>query len=336
MPASTSIRSEIRLQAWLVVLGVVLMGGKLLAWQLTGSHAILSDAAESLVNVLAGSFTWYSLLLSARPRDANHPYGHGKIEFLAAGIEGALLALAGLLIVANAAVGLFEKHELKSLDWGLAITAAAGAINFGLGSWARKRAAKTHSLPLEAGGKHLQADGYTTVGLLIGLSLVWLTGWYWLDALVALLFGLFLCYTAWGILQPSLAGIMDEADEQMLARIADVLEQNRQADWVDCHNMRMIRYGRMLHVDAHLTLPRYYSVEQAHEAMDRIDKLVTVEFGRTMEFFIHVDPCLPSSCALCKQVDCPVRSAPFHAQVAWLPELLMQNKKHQPISPAGS
>lgn len=336
MPASTSLRSEIRLQAWLVVLGVVLMGGKLLAWQLTGSHAILSDAAESLVNVLAGSFTWYSLLLSARPRDANHPYGHGKIEFLAAGIEGALLALAGLLIVANAAVGLFEKHELKSLDWGLAITATAGAINFGLGSWARKRAAQTQSLPLEAGGKHLQADGYTTVGLLIGLSLVWLTGWYWLDALVALLFGLFLCYTAWGILQPSLAGIMDEADEQMLARIADVLEQNRQADWVDCHNMRMIRYGRMLHVDAHLTLPRYYSVEQAHEAMDRIDKLVTVEFGRTMEFFIHVDPCLPSSCALCKQVDCPVRSAPFHAQVAWLPELLMQNKKHQPISPAGS
>lgn len=328
MSAATSIRSEIRLQAWLVLLGVLLMGGKLLAWQLTGSHAILSDAAESLVNVLAGSFTWYSLVLSARPRDANHPYGHGKIEFLAAGIEGALLALAGLLIVANATVGLFEKHELKSLDWGLTITAAAGAINFGLGSWARKRAAKTHSLPLEAGGKHLQADGYTTVGLLVGLGLVWLTGWNWLDALVALLFGIFLCYTAWGILQPSLAGIMDEADEQLLGRVAEVLQQNRQPDWVDFHNMRMIRYGRMLHIDAHLTLPRYYNVEQAHEAMDRIDQLVTAEFGRQMEFFIHVDPCLPSGCSLCAKNDCPVRSTAFTSQMKWELPLLMQNKKH--------
>jgi cation diffusion facilitator family transporter len=280
--------------------------------------------------VLAGSFTWYSLVLSSRPRDANHPYGHGKIEFLAAGIEGALLALAGLLIVVNATVGLFEKHELKSLDWGLAITAAAGAINFGLGSWARKRAAKTHSLPLEAGGKHLQADGYTTVGLLLGLALVWLTGWNWLDALVALLFGLFLCYTAWGILQPSLAGIMDEADEQLLGRVAEVLEQNRQPDWVDFHNMRMIRYGRMLHVDAHLTLPRYYNVEQAHEAMDRIDQLVTAEFGRQMEFFIHVDPCLPSGCGICAKDDCPVRSMAFSSQMKWELPLLMQNKKHQP------
>lgn len=329
MPNSTTLRSEIRLQAWLVGLGVLLMGGKLLAWQLTGSHAILSDAAESLVNVLAGSFTWYSLVLSARPRDANHPYGHGKIEFLAAGIEGALLALAGLLIVANAAVGLFEKHELKSLDWGLAITATAGAINFGLGSWARKRAAQTHSMPLEAGGKHLQADGYTTAGLLIGLGLVWLTGWNWLDALVALLFGLFLCYTAWGILQPSLAGIMDEADEQLLGHIANVLEHNRQPDWVDFHNMRMIRYGRMLHIDAHLTLPRYYDVEQAHAAMDHIDKLVTAEFGRQMEFFIHVDPCLPSGCSICAKADCPVRSAAFGNLIKWELKLLMQNKKHQ-------
>ena len=329
MPATNSLRSEIRLQAWLVGLGVLLMGGKLLAWQLTGSHAILSDAAESLVNVLAGGFTWYSLVLSARPRDLNHPYGHGKIEFLAAGIEGALLALAGLLIVANATVGLFEKHELKALDWGLTITAVAGAINFGLGSWARKRAAKTHSLPLEAGGKHLQADGYTTAGLLMGLGLVWLTGWNWLDALVALLFGLFLCYTAWGILQPSMAGIMDEADEQLLGRVAEVLQQNRQADWVDFHNMRMIRYGRMLHVDAHLTLPRYYSVEQAHEAMDRIDKLVTAEFGRQMEFFIHVDPCLPIGCGICSKTDCPVRSIPFAASLDWELPLLMQNKKHQ-------
>jgi cation diffusion facilitator family transporter len=336
MPNSASIRSEIRLQAWLVVLGVLLMGGKLLAWQLTGSHAILSDAAESLVNVLAGSFTWYSLVWSARPRDSNHPYGHGKIEFLAAGIEGALLALAGLLIVLNAVIGLFEQHELKSLDWGLAIIATAGLVNFMLGTWARKRAAKTHSLPLDAGGKHLQADGYTTAGLLVGLGLVWLTGWWWIDALVALLFGLFLCYTAWGILQPSLAGIMDEADEQLLGRVAEVLQQNRQTDWVDFHNMRMIRYGRMLHVDAHLTLPRYYDVEQAHEAMDQIDRLVTAEFGQQMEFFIHVDPCLPSSCGICAKADCLVRSTAFSGSMSWELSLLMQNKKHQATSPVGS
>lgn len=323
-----NLKSEIRLQAWLVVLGTLLMGGKLIAWKLTGSHAILSDAAESLVNVLAGSFTWYSLALSARPRDLNHPYGHGKVEFLAAGIEGALLALAGILIVVNAIVGWFEQHELKSLDWGLAIIAVAGIINFGLGTWALKRAAKTNSLPLEAGGKHLQADGYTTVGLLIGLGLVWFTGWWWIDALVALLFGLFLCYTAWGILQSSLAGIMDEADEKLLTRVVTVLQTHRKADWIDIHNMRIIRYGRVLHVDTHLTVPRYYDVQQAHELMEQINALLSESFGQQMEFFIHVDPCLPSSCSLCTVENCPVRSSAFQRQLQWDLGLMMQNRKH--------
>lgn len=319
---------EIRFQRWLVMIGGLLLVFKLLAWQLTGSNAILSDAGESVVNVLAGAFSWYSLVLSKRPRDLNHPYGHGKIEFLAAGVEGALLGLAGLIIVGKSVYNLWSPQPLQSLDLGLAITAAAGLVNYILGSMALKKGRKGNSLPLVAGGKHLQTDAWSSLAMVLGLGLVLLTGWLWLDSLVAAGFGVFLLYTSYRILQPSVAGIMDEADEALIARFADVLQAHRRPDWVDFHNLRLIKYGRMLHVDGHMTLPRYYDVQQAHDEIERVDRLVATEFGQRVEFFIHVDPCLPSSCSLCAQPDCPVRAQAFERQLPWSLALLMENRKH--------
>jgi len=311
-----------------VVIGSALLLLKLLAWQLTGSNTILSDAGESVVNVLAGAFTWYSLVLSRRPRDLNHPYGHGKIEFLAAGVEGALLGLAGLIIVCKSLYNLWSPQPLQSLDLGLAITAGAGVVNYVMGSAALKKGRQSKSLPLLTGGKHLQTDAWSTLALVVGLGLVLFTGWLWIDSVVAALFGLFLVYTSYRILQPSVAGIMDEADEVLIARFAAVLQAHRRPDWVDFHNLRLIKYGRMLHVDGHMTLPRYYDVQQAHDEIERVDALLAAEFGQRVEFFIHVDPCLPSCCSLCAQVDCPVRAQALERRLPWSLALLMQNKKH--------
>jgi cation diffusion facilitator family transporter len=319
---------EIRFQRWLVLIGTLLLALKLLAWQLTGSNTILIDAGESVVNVLAGAFTWYSLVLSRRPRDLNHPYGHGKIEFLAAGVEGALLGLAGLIIVVKSLYNLWYPQLLQSLDLGLAITAGAGVVNYILGTLALKKGKRSNSLPLLAGGKHLQTDAWSTLAMVLGLGLVLLTGWLWLDSVVAVGFGVFLMYTSYRILQPSVAGMMDEADEALIKRFAVVLQAQRRPDWIDFHNLRLIKYGRMLHVDGHMTLPRYYDVQQAHDEMERVDALVAAEFGQRVEFFIHVDPCLPTSCSLCAVADCPVRSQPFARQLDWTLPLLMENSKH--------
>jgi cation diffusion facilitator family transporter len=321
--------NEIRFQRSLVLLGGLLLALKLLAWRLTGSNAILSDAGESVVNVLAGAFTWYSLVLSRRPRDLNHPYGHGKIEFLAAGVEGALLGLAGLIILGKSLYNLWYPQPLQSLDLGLAITAGAGAVNYVMGSMALRKGRESNSLPLLAGGKHLQTDAWSSLAMVLGLGLVLLTGWLWLDSVVAVGFGVFLVYTSYRILQPSVAGIMDEADEVLIEQFAEVLQAHRRADWVDFHNLRLIKYGRMLHVDGHMTLPRYYDVQQAHDEIERVDALVAAEFGQRVEFFIHVDPCLPSSCSLCAQTDCPVRAQALERQLPWSLALLMENRKHR-------
>jgi cation diffusion facilitator family transporter len=327
MQASHS--DEIRFQRWLVVIGTLLLALKLLAWQLTGSNTILSDAGESVVNVLAGAFTWYSLVLSQRPRDLNHPYGHGKVEFLAAGVEGALLGLAGLIIGGKSLYNLWSPQPLQSLDLGLAITAAAGLANYILGSLALRKGKIANSLPLLAGGRHLQTDAWSTLAMVLGLGLVLLTNWFWLDSLVAAGFGVFLMYTSYRILQPSVAGMMDEADEALIKRFAVVLQAQRRPDWIDFHNLRLIKYGRMLHVDGHMTLPCYYDVQQAHDEIQLVDALVASEFGQRVEFFIHVDPCLPSSCSLCVQTDCPVRSQLFERQLEWTLPLLMENRKHK-------
>jgi cation diffusion facilitator family transporter len=328
MSASATSSNPVRLQRLIVVVGIGLMLAKFTAWLITDSNAILTDATESIVNVLAGSFTWYSLYLSARPKDDNHPYGHGKIEFLAAGIEGALLGVAGLLIAGKSTYNLWFPEAVHQLDTGIWITAGAGLVNFALGWVSIRKGRRENSLPAVASGKHLQSDAWSTLGLVIGLLLLQYTGWLWIDSAVAILFGAFLVYTSYTILKPSVAGIMDEADDALLKQLVAVLQQNRLPAWIDIHNVRLIKYGTTLHLDGHLTLPRYYDLDQAHAELDRIDALVQQAFGTRMEFFIHVDPCLPTSCTLCCVQNCPVRASDFKRQLKWDLGLIMQNKKH--------
>ncbi|MBX2980201.1 MAG: cation transporter [Flavobacteriales bacterium] len=322
-------RSNIRLQTFVLLAGVLLMGIKFLAWRATHSNTILSDALESIVNVVAGAFALYSLVLAAKPRDREHPYGHGKVEFLSAGFEGGLVVLAGGLIIWRAVQGFISPQQLHDLDLGMALTAAAGGLNLIMGLVLKRRGARAHSITMEASGTHLLSDAWSTAAMLLGLVAIRITGLVWLDNLFALLFAGYIIVTGLRVLRRSVAGIMDEADAGQAARVIAVLEKHRKPAWVDVHNFRMIKYGPVLHIDCHVTLPWYHSLKQAHREIAELENVVNREVGRTVELFIHMDPCIPSSCAICQLEGCPERKTAFQRRIPWTSESVLDNRKHR-------
>lgn len=298
------------------------------AWILTGSVAILTDALESIVNVVAGLFGLYSLYLSAKPRDLEHPYGHGKIEFISAAIEGSLISVAGLLIIYEAAMALREPHSVKKLDAGIILVAATALINFFAGIYCESVGKKNNSLALIASGKHLKSDTYTTAGIIAGLALLYFTGIGWLDSAVAILFALIIIYTGVKIIRTSIAGIMDEADIFLLKDIITMLNKNRSENWIDLHNLRIIKYGATLHLDCHLTVPWYFNVHEAHGEIDKLSNIVKEKFGESVELFVHSDGCLDFSCPICDKMECAVRKHPFMKKLEWNLDNISANHKH--------
>lgn len=324
--------TTLRLQRYIAILSVVLFFGKLWAWYLTQSVSILTDALESTVNVIAGFIGLYSIILAAKPRDENHPYGHGKAEFVSAAVEGALIMAAALLIFYEGISQLIHPDAIKKLDTGIIIIAVTGLINLGVGQYAIALGKRQRSLTVEAAGRHLRSDSYSTGAIIAGLILVYLTGWKWLDATVALAFGVIIFITGYKVLRRSLAGIMDEADIRLLAQVVAVVQGHRRDQWVDLHNLRVIQYGDVLHVDAHMTLPYYYEVRQAEAEIHSLELLIREKFGGKVELFIHVDGCSFYQCKLCKVSDCPVRQQAFNVQVIWEVSNVMTDSKHGKVS----
>ena len=220
----------------------------------------------------------YSLFIAAKPRDQDHPYGHGKAEFLSAAIEGTLIGTAGLIIIYKAIQNLINPVELHKIDYGIWLVAGTACANFIVGYFCLRTGNKNNSLALIASGKHLQTDTWSTVGIIIGLVLLYFTGYKWIDSTIAILFALYIIYTGYKILRTSIAGMMDEADVKMLYRMVEVLNTNRRENWVDLHNLRVIKYGSVLHVDAHLTVPWFLNVHEAHKEIDSLGILIRKEF----------------------------------------------------------
>ncbi|MFD2515710.1 cation diffusion facilitator family transporter [Pontibacter locisalis] len=322
------LKENIKLQVFVVLVGVLLLIAKFVAFFITNSNAILTDALESIINVVAGAFSLYSLIVSSRPRDINHPYGHGKIEFVAATLEGSLILVAGGAIILKSVYNLFEPVALHQLDLGIILTAVAGLVNYGIGILTERRGENSNSLVLVAGGKHLKTDAYSTAGILVGLLLVFITGYVWLDSVAAILFGSFICVTGYRILRSSIAGIMDEADYELLKRIVTVLNENRRENWIDIHNLRVIKYGSTLHIDCHLTVPWYLNVLEAHDEVEAVGKLVREKIDSSIELFIHTDPCIAPSCSICNNIDCDSRSASFKERVEWDFDKVIADRKH--------
>ena len=301
---------------------------KLLAWYLTGSVAILTDALESTVNVVAGLIGIYSLYVSAKPKDSDHPYGHGKAEFLSAAIEGTLISVAGVIIVYEAINNLIHPHPIQQLDYGIWIVAATAAINYLTGSICIKTGKKNNSLALIASGKHLQSDTYSTIGIIAGLVLLYFVKLWWIDSAVAMLFAFIIMFTGYKIVRTSVAGIMDEADTSLLEKMVVMLNSSRRPNWVDLHNLRIIKYGGTIHLDCHLTVPWYLNVHEAHREIDVLSGLVKKEFGESMELFVHSDGCLDFSCRICTKTDCNVRQHAFEKKIEWTMENIVSDKKH--------
>lgn len=319
---------NIRVQKFIVTIAVVLFLIKVVAWHLTQSVAILTDALESIVNVVSGVIGLVSLFIAARPRDRSHPYGHGKIEFISAGIEGTLIIIAGLFIIYEAGMSFLDPPQLEQLNWGIGIISFSALINYAFGTWAYKTGKKNNSLALMASGRHLQTDTYTTLGIILGLFLISITGADWLDGAVAIIFAFFIIRMGFKILRHAIAGIMDESDQKLLNEMVSYLQDNRHINWVDLHNLRIVKYGSVLHIDCHLTLPWYYNIKQGHDETDKLEDLILAKFGNRIELNIHTDYCHDFSCPLCDIKDCEVRKSPYNAKVEWTVENVVSSKKH--------
>ncbi|HNA17908.1 MAG TPA: cation diffusion facilitator family transporter, partial [Ferruginibacter sp.] len=277
----------------------------------------------------AGFIGVYSLYVSAKPIDRDHPYGHGKAEFISAAIEGTMISIAGVIIIYEAVNNLLHPHELKKLDYGIILTAATALINYAAGYFCVRIGKKNNSLALISSGKHLQSDTWTTLGIVCGLILMLVTKLAWIDSVVAILFALFIIYTGYTILRSSVAGIMDEADMALLEKLVQTLNANRRPNWIDLHNLRIIKYGSRLHLDCHLTVPWYLNVHEAHREIDALSSLVKNEFGESVELFVHSDGCLDFSCRICTLADCTVRKHAFEKKIDWTMENILSNNKHR-------
>jgi cation diffusion facilitator family transporter len=220
--------------------------------------------------VLAGFIGLYSLYVASKPRDVEHPYGHGKAEFVSAAAEGTLILASGVLIIYETITNIIEKQPLQALDKGLWLVAITGCLNFIAGSVCIWMGKKNNSLALKASGKHLHIDTYSTIGIIAGLLLMLLTHLLWIDKLIAIILSGIILYNGYKILRTSLAGIMDEADTEILNKLVLILNKHRRANWIDLHNLRVIKYGSTLHVDCHLTVPWYFNTYEAHEQVNAL------------------------------------------------------------------
>ncbi|HUX84575.1 MAG TPA: cation diffusion facilitator family transporter [Chitinophagaceae bacterium] len=314
-----------------IVLGasVLLCAIKFLAFFSTRSVAIFSDALESLVNIAAGMLAYYSIYLAGLPRDRNHPYGHGKVEFLSIGVEGAMLFIAGGIILFQTVEYLLHPRVLAQLDFGVLLIALTSAANLGLGQWLRASGTKLSSITLSGHGSHLRSDAISSGALVIALGIIRFTHWHWLDPVTSALLGIFILANAYRLIRPSVSGLMDETDLRLLDEVVMILAARRKKDWVDVHNLRVQQYGNNYHIDCHLTLPYYLDLVQAHEEIRDLSLSLSNEISiGEVECFVHPDPCIPSCCHYCLKADCPVRSHPFTGKIPWTRETLLPNHKH--------
>ncbi|KQK27259.1 cation diffusion facilitator family transporter [Chryseobacterium aquaticum] len=328
MPTKKLNKDKIGFQKLIAIFGIILFVAKIIAWKLTNSDSVFSDAMESIVNVISAFMGLYSLYLASKPKDEDHPYGHGKVEFVTAGIEGSLIAIAGIMIIYEGINSLVVGRVLKGLDWGIAIIAATALVNYLLGYISIKKGERENSIVLISSGKHLQSDTITTLGVVISLVVVYFTRIYWIDSVVALGFGCYIIFVGYKIVRKSLSGIMDEQNPELLNNIIDLLEKNRHTEWIDIHNMKIQQFGSSLHIDAHITLPYYYSLREAHNEMENVILLLAKNTSRTVEFNFHMDDCKTISCPVCQIMDCPVRKQPFVKKVKWTAENVTRIEKH--------
>lgn len=302
---------KIKVQRYIVTISILLLIGKFVAFFVTNSVGILTDALESIVNVIAGLISLYSIWFAAKPRDDDHPFGHGKVELISASIEGILIFIAGLAIIYEGIRRLFIPSPVEKLDIGIFIIAIAGLVNYLMGWYSIRIGKRYDSIALRAGGKHLQSDTYSTIGLVMGLLLLYWTKIAWIDSLLALIFGMIIVVTGVSILKKTVENLMDKADTKILRTMLDEVSAHRKDAWVDIHNMKVLKYGNAYFVDCDLTLPWYYTIREGHAVCVELGEVIAARFADHIRLSVHTDPCNNDQCPNCLLMNCIHRQHAF-------------------------
>ena len=274
-PESVITRPSLQRYAWLSIaaaIATILLKGT--AWQLTGSVGLLSDAIESFVNLAGAIMALWMLTLAALPADDDHAHGHGKAEYFSSAFEGFLILLAALSIGYTAIIRLMNPQPLEAVGAGLLVSVVASVINFAVARILMRVGREHRSITLEADAHHLMTDVWTSIGVIGGVGLVWLTGWLWLDATIALLVAANIVWTGWQLMHRSAAGMMDiSLPPETRQQIETVLDQFR-SEGLDFHALRTRQAGSRAFVSLHVLVPGNWTVQHGHDWSERIEAAI--------------------------------------------------------------
>ncbi len=278
-----------RIAAGSIALGAIVLALKASAWVVTGSAALFSDAAESVVNIAAALVAFVALGLAAKPADANHPYGHDKAEFFAAVIEGALIVIASVVILDKAWDAYRTPSPLAAPQLGLMLNAVSTVLNLLWALFLLRRGTALRSAALRGDGKHLIADVVTSVGVLFGVGMVILTGLRWLDPAVAAITALYVLFSGIRLIEGSVGGLMDAAPaDEIIGRVRRLVADHAEGA-LEAHDLRMRQAGRLTFLEFHLVVPGSMTVSAAHDICDRVEAALKAEVQGLM-ITIHVEP----------------------------------------------
>ena len=305
--------NQVRMRAAALSLGfaILILIVKFSSYFRTHSMAVLSDAVESIVNVVAAALALIVIRQAVAPADREHPYGHGKLEYFSAAFEGGLVFFAALAIFIEAFRALVSGRAVHDLDFGIGLMAVAGALNLGVGLYVLKIGRTHHSDALRASGQHILSDVVTTVGAIFGLILVKITGISWIDPIVAMLAAVQLLYSGFRVVRENLGALMDEQEPKTLELLTKAITKTRMPGIIDVHHLRIMRNGRFHHVDAHLVLPEFWDVKKSHEYSQQFESAIVNAYPFDGEIAFHIDPCERKHCRNCDCPQCPIRVEEF-------------------------
>lgn len=324
-----NIQSKTMLTAFFsLIISIVVLILKAKAYYATNSVSVLSDALETVINVVTALVALYAVKMAAEPADEEHPYGHGKFEYFSAAFEGGLIFFAALAIIFRSVESYFIENKLQNLSEGNLYLISATVLNLLASLFLVYYGKRWQSEALKASGKHIMADVLTTVGVVVGLLLVGATGIVWIDSAVGLLMGLWLVSESYGILRKNSGALLDEADENALVELAKIINKYKSPAVIDIHNVRMIRSGKFHHIDAHIVVPEFWDVSRVHVLTHEFEKNVVKDYKYDGEFAFHVDPCMRSFCKKCSLENCAIRQCQFEETKYMEKEHLVKGPKY--------
>lgn len=273
-----------------LIVSVVSLSIKTTAFFLTSSTTALSDAVESVVHIFSVAFVYYGFIISMKPADEKHLYGHERIEFLSVGIEGLVITSAGILIIFESVQHLLYGHTLQNIVWGIILLGTAGFINLALGSYLLKVGRSEDNMIVISNGKHTLTDVWTSFGAVATLLIIQFTGWVLLDAVVGISIGLFIIYEAYKLLRHSVDGIMDRRDPEVDSLIRDELKQHLPEAVTGWHNLRHRTAGKTTWIELHVLFKEGINLKKAHEESTKLERKLIDAIKGDVIVTMHLEP----------------------------------------------